>query len=298
MDNGLVRKNQESYDLIEKENGKLMEEIQDLEGLPISTDIDDIKKDLSERGFLVNKVAQLTKLKSKFKLPFFMVELQKSPDSPDIFKLDKCCYLTVKIDTFNRRPGPTQCYNCNLFNHFSKNCHIKTRCLKCGEPHRTGDCPIRNLIENPVCINCKETGHLANSHRCAKFPKIQPKKGAPSLNRNKSQNSFNSDQFKVKNDISFANALKGNPQMAPQIEKSVSADSEAEATPAPQKKKKRNQNVIQNDDSGTFGFMDAIIEQKKFFAEHPSLIELGKQLRNAQPHEKVDVFYRPIANQR
>ncbi|GFU93491.1 hypothetical protein TNCV_2200691 [Trichonephila clavipes] len=31
MDNGLVRKNQESYDLIEKENGKLMEEIQDLE---------------------------------------------------------------------------------------------------------------------------------------------------------------------------------------------------------------------------------------------------------------------------
>ncbi|GFX44728.1 transposon Ty3-I Gag-Pol polyprotein [Trichonephila clavipes] len=32
MDNGLVRKNQESYDLIERENGKLMEEIQDIEG--------------------------------------------------------------------------------------------------------------------------------------------------------------------------------------------------------------------------------------------------------------------------
>ncbi|GFU40259.1 hypothetical protein TNCV_3112031 [Trichonephila clavipes] len=32
MDHGLVRKNQESYSLIEKENGKLMDEIQDLEG--------------------------------------------------------------------------------------------------------------------------------------------------------------------------------------------------------------------------------------------------------------------------
>ncbi|GFU32423.1 hypothetical protein TNCV_337921 [Trichonephila clavipes] len=32
MDNGLMRKNQESYDLLEKENGKLMEEIQGLEG--------------------------------------------------------------------------------------------------------------------------------------------------------------------------------------------------------------------------------------------------------------------------
>ncbi|GFV14730.1 putative RNA-directed DNA polymerase from transposon X-element [Trichonephila clavipes] len=168
-----------------------------------------------------------------------MVELQKSPDSPDIFKLDKCCYLTVKIDTFNRRLGPTQYYNCNSFNHSSKNCHIKTRCLKCGEPHRTGDCPIKDLIENPVCINCNETGHLANSHRCAKFPKIQPKKGAPSLNRNKSQNSFNSDQSKVKNDISFANELKGNHQMAPQTETSMSADSEAETIPAPPKKKEK-----------------------------------------------------------
>ncbi|GFS85362.1 PRE_C2HC domain-containing protein [Trichonephila clavipes] len=70
-----------------------------IKGLPISTDICDIQKDLTERGFLVNKVAQLTKTKTKFKLPIFMVELQKSPDSPDIFKLESCCYLTVKIDT-------------------------------------------------------------------------------------------------------------------------------------------------------------------------------------------------------
>ncbi|GFU96858.1 nucleic-acid-binding protein from transposon X-element [Trichonephila clavipes] len=147
-------------------------------------------KKITKLDFLVNKVAQLTKAKSK--LTIFMVELQKSPDSPDIFKLDRCCYLTVKIDTFNRRPGPTQCYNCNLFNHSSQNCFIKTRCLKCGEPHKMGDCPIKEMIENPVYINCKETGHLANSHRCVKFPKVQPKKGESSPKRNKpvKQNTF------------------------------------------------------------------------------------------------------------
>ncbi|GFU81822.1 hypothetical protein TNCV_2798351 [Trichonephila clavipes] len=32
-----------------------------IKGLPISADIDDIKQDLSEQGFLVSKVAQLTK---------------------------------------------------------------------------------------------------------------------------------------------------------------------------------------------------------------------------------------------
>ncbi|GFT92357.1 nucleic-acid-binding protein from transposon X-element [Trichonephila clavipes] len=71
-----------------------------IKGLPISTNICDIQKDLTERGFLVNKVAQLTK--TKFKLPIFMVELQKSPDSPDIFKLDRCCYLTVTEDQAQR----------------------------------------------------------------------------------------------------------------------------------------------------------------------------------------------------
>ncbi|GFT05511.1 uncharacterized protein TNCV_3160031 [Trichonephila clavipes] len=81
-----------------------------------------------------------------------MVELKKLPGSPDIFQLETCCYLTIKIDSFNRRPGATQCYNCNLFHHSSSNCNIKTRYLKCGEPHKTGDCPIKTKIENPTCI--------------------------------------------------------------------------------------------------------------------------------------------------
>ncbi|GFY58485.1 nucleic-acid-binding protein from transposon X-element [Trichonephila inaurata madagascariensis] len=42
-----------------------------IKGLPITTDVDDIKTDLTERGFDIIKVAQLTKAKTKFKLPFF-----------------------------------------------------------------------------------------------------------------------------------------------------------------------------------------------------------------------------------
>ncbi|GFX39350.1 nucleic-acid-binding protein from transposon X-element [Trichonephila clavipes] len=156
------------------------------------------------------------------------------PISKKIY-LSKASLFPRSPNSLKRRPGPTQCYNCNLFNHSSKNCHIKTRCLKCGEPHKTGDCPIKDLIENPVCINCNKTGHLANSHRCEKFPKIQPKKGAP-LNRNKPQNSFNSDQSKLKNDISFANVLKGNQQMAPHSENPVPVE-EPETAPAPRKEK-------------------------------------------------------------
>ncbi|GFS73371.1 hypothetical protein TNCV_4712411 [Trichonephila clavipes] len=66
----LTEKNEEFHaiDPIEVRPQKVV-----IKGLPISTDIDAIRADLTERGFNVLKVAQLTKAKSKFKLPIFMV---------------------------------------------------------------------------------------------------------------------------------------------------------------------------------------------------------------------------------
>ncbi|GFU42026.1 hypothetical protein TNCV_4677101 [Trichonephila clavipes] len=53
---------------------------------------------------------------------------------------------------------------------------MHTRCLKCGESHRTNDCPIKEKIQNPVCINCNKTGHMANWSQCEEFPKKKPEK--------------------------------------------------------------------------------------------------------------------------
>ncbi|GFT69218.1 nucleic-acid-binding protein from transposon X-element [Trichonephila clavipes] len=268
-----------------------------IKGLPITTDIDYIGRDLTSSGFQVLKVAQFTKTKTKLKLPIFMVDIQKSPD---IFKLETCCYLSIKIDNYNRRTGAAQCYNCNPFNHSSKNIHIQTRCLKCGEPHKTGDCPIEDKIDNPTCINCNQKGHMANSHRCPKYPKIQPKEEEASQNRNQnSKNNQIQNPAIVKENISFANALKGDPQMAPRLDASSPANSEPEATEAPREKRQTpkpnstNQKPQSKDDEA-FGFMDAILELRKFFSDYPSLLELGRQLRNAQGTERVDVFYRHL----
>ncbi|GFY05985.1 nucleic-acid-binding protein from transposon X-element [Trichonephila clavipes] len=57
-----------------------------IKGLPISTEIDEIQDDLTSQGFSVEKVAQLTRSKTKAPLPIFMVELEKKSNSPDIFK--------------------------------------------------------------------------------------------------------------------------------------------------------------------------------------------------------------------
>ncbi|GFX42956.1 nucleic-acid-binding protein from transposon X-element [Trichonephila clavipes] len=56
-----------------------------IKDLPISTEIDEIQEDLTSEGFSVEKVAQLTRSKTKSPLPIFMVELEKKSDSLQIF---------------------------------------------------------------------------------------------------------------------------------------------------------------------------------------------------------------------
>ncbi|GFQ74283.1 nucleic-acid-binding protein from transposon X-element [Trichonephila clavata] len=253
-----------------------------IKGLPISTDIEDIKKDLTERdqGFTVEKVAQLTKAKTKYKLPIFMVELTNKPDSPDIFKLKTCCHLMVKTDSFNRRPGITQCYNCNLFNHSSKYCHMRARCLKCRQQHRTKDCSITEKLDNPTCINCKEVGHLVSSYNCPQYPQIKKKTADPIQNRNENRNVIQANKVVAKAS-SYADALKGtNSITKPNTSKpdaQITTPTQSQDTPLP--------TANENSNEKPFGVMDAVFKIRKLFADYPFLLELGKQLR--RPREKI-----------
>ncbi|GBO11475.1 hypothetical protein AVEN_186826-1 [Araneus ventricosus] len=53
---------------------------------------------------------------------------------------------------------------------------LKTRCLKCGEDHTTNQCPITNPKENPKCINCVATGHIAHGEAAHYFQKSNQRK--------------------------------------------------------------------------------------------------------------------------
>ncbi|GFX37008.1 hypothetical protein TNCV_1175081 [Trichonephila clavipes] len=168
------------------------------------------------------------KAKTIFKLFIFMVEFKKSTDSPDIFTLKKCCYLVVKVDTFNRRPGVKQCYNCNLFSHLSKNCRMCTRCLNTFSRTGLGTAPSKKKVESPTCINFNEKGHLANSNKCNKFPKIKQEELAASQYRNIDKNNSNTKVHNTfRKDFSYVSTLTGTQQ-----DKKSNESSSAEATSA------------------------------------------------------------------
>ncbi|GFU78151.1 hypothetical protein TNCV_1306521 [Trichonephila clavipes] len=54
-------------------------------------------------------------------------------------------------------------------------------------------------------------------------------------------------------------------------------------------KENRNKNSLKTVESENFGFMDAILELK-IFTDYPSLLELGRQLRNAQGNERISTW--------
>ncbi|GFW62692.1 uncharacterized protein TNCV_2624551 [Trichonephila clavipes] len=204
-----------------------------------------------------------------------MFELERNPDSPDIFQLKKS-----GVDTFNRRPGVSQCYT-NLFNHSSKNCYMRTRCLKCGESHRTSDCPIKEKIANPICINCNKTGHMANWNQCEEFPKRKPKKGETIHNRNTiKEPEINKPSKPVTPNLSFAAALSGAPN------KNNIPGTSAASEESPTTNEKNNENC--------FRFNDVISELRRFFLDYPFLLEMGRQFRNAKDEERIDIFYQNL----
>ncbi|GFU75623.1 PRE_C2HC domain-containing protein [Trichonephila clavipes] len=146
-----------------------------IKGLPSSTNVTDIESELQAKGFEVEKIAQLRKFSTKSPLPLFMIQIKRSENAQDIFKLKNLIYLTVEVVPFRRRPGASQCFNCNYFNHTSKNCKMTPRCLKCEGSHKTHDCPKTERLQALRCINCNEDGHLASSRQCPRFPRLKLK---------------------------------------------------------------------------------------------------------------------------
>ncbi|GBL84003.1 hypothetical protein AVEN_100869-1 [Araneus ventricosus] len=125
----------------------------------------------------IDKVVQLTKLRTKRPLPLFQITLTNSQVNKKIWSVNEILYFKVRIERFQRRTGALQCFNCNLHNHTAATCNLKARCLKCGDNHshlqcnKTFELNDEGRIKTPKCINCKEEGHLASWRGCKNFPK-------------------------------------------------------------------------------------------------------------------------------
>lgn len=83
----------------------------------------------------------------------------------------------VYFSKYQKSDQPTQCYNCQRYSHASANCWLDPRCMRCGGPHKSTDCPLvdKRTLKIPddkvKCINC-DGKHTSNSKDCPSRIKI------------------------------------------------------------------------------------------------------------------------------
>ena len=102
----------------------------------------------------------------------FQIELSDTAEAEAIISNKITCPQTriiFKVEEFRAPISDQQCYNCQNFGHFAKNCRAKIKCVTCGEGHSHRGCQNREK-KQPKCANCKGP-HFANYKGCPAYKK-------------------------------------------------------------------------------------------------------------------------------
>ena len=143
-----------------------------------STPLDAIKEELTEMGFRVRQIVNIFKedreqpgTKNKIPLPLFFVDLDRTPQVEDIYKVTRLYYTSVVVEKPYTKRDIVQCHNCQAYGHTKRYCHHIPRCVRCGDQHKTEDCQ-KSRRTPAVCALCHQ-GHPANYKGCQTYKELK-----------------------------------------------------------------------------------------------------------------------------
>lgn len=151
-----------------------------LRGINHDSDPGIIKSELYDLGHNVIKLTNIQIKKKtdpnnknsdriRINLPLFFVELEPRENNKDIYNIKLLCHQVIKIEPPRKNKEVPQCKNCQAFGHTQNYCHRAAVCVKCGESHKTIDCPKPKKAKSK-CANC-DGNHTANWKGCSAYKK-------------------------------------------------------------------------------------------------------------------------------
>ncbi|GBM92214.1 hypothetical protein AVEN_58234-1 [Araneus ventricosus] len=149
-----------------------------LKDLPPNMNTEDIKTFLINSDYPFIKVTQLTQLKTRRPLPFFLVDLVKNERAQKIYDSRQINRISITVEPYRGRNIAQQCFRCNLFHHNAANCQITPRCLKCNGSRQIY-ARLKKKFPSPlVSIPAKQdmlylTGDAKNSPKGQQLSKIE-----------------------------------------------------------------------------------------------------------------------------
>lgn len=138
-----------------------------LSGLPESN-ISEIKQQLVAANINCLEIKKIT-TKSPDKCLYLVYFNDKSVKLDQLKKTKALGNVIVKWSNYiTSKNGPTQCNQCQLYGHGSKNCNLPPRCLRCSGNHHKNDCPHSEAEQfSPKCCLCNGN-HQSNFPDCPK----------------------------------------------------------------------------------------------------------------------------------
>lgn len=132
-----------------------------LKGLHPTVTAADIKKELSDLGYLPLDVIQFNKKGTNVKIPVFLIIFDSSLDLKNVYNLKVICFTKVSWEKYHGINRSVRCYRCQGFNHISINCNVEMKCRRCAGPHSVQECSSKKL----KCANCNQE-HEASDPNC------------------------------------------------------------------------------------------------------------------------------------
>jgi hypothetical protein len=207
--------------------------------LPIDMNIEELTDELTQLGHKPINITQMTRKgktdQDKVPMPLYLVSLERSPNTKDIYNITNIQYYRVKIETY-RPPAILQCYRCQRMGHSQDTCNALPRCLKCAQGHFTKACTKRDKTTPCTCANCLGD-HPANYRGCPVFKSYcdalkKPTKGtnphpSPSTETNRNENKNPETELHPTPSTNIEQPDTGAPEQPKDGEKPIAARTES-----------------------------------------------------------------------
>jgi len=176
-----------------------------------STDIQDIKQAIMEKGHEVTNIWNAKQRGTNRPLPLHFIDMKPHPTNKEIYQLTTLLHTTVTVEAPYVKRAIPQCMRCQKYGHTKNYCRNSPKCVKCAEQHLTSECPRRSQDAAVKCANCGDQ-HPANYRGCVVHKKLQQQLYPKLRDRNMSQVPNTAGESKPHQPAtSYAQAVKQQP---------------------------------------------------------------------------------------
>lgn len=183
-----------------------------LKNMHHSTDIEEIKNALMERGHFVTNIWNIKQRNTKKPLPIFIIELKPDTNNKEVYNIKTLLHCRMYFEPPRPAREIPQCSNCQQYGHTKKYCRRKPKCIKCAGDHLSALCSRKGKLEDVKCVLC-EGNHPANYKGCHIYRQLQKIKFPPPREKRTSNFTNNkptitATETQTTKNISYAQAVK------------------------------------------------------------------------------------------